>query len=226
MATRGYGQFCGLARAAELIGERWALLIVRDLLVGERRFTDLVRSLPGIPTNVLTERLKELEAAGVVRRRVLERPGRGIAYELTPYGRELEDAVIRLGCWGAKMLGEPRPGETVSPESLVMALRSTFQADAARGVHVGFEVRFGEIVLHAQVDDGTVAADVGPLPSADLVLEAGPAMKALIAREITPTEAIANGSVRVTGDPKLLDRFVTLFRIMPLPTEQSARIAS
>lgn len=180
MATRGYGQYCALARAAELVGERWTLLILRDLLVGERRFTDLLRSLPGIPTNVLTERLKELETAGVVRRRVLERPARGIAYELTPYGRELEDAVIRLGCWGAKRLGEPRPGETVSPESLVMALRSTFQRETAHGIRVGYGVRFGEIVVHARIDDGTIVANVGPLPSADLVIEAGPAMKAIM----------------------------------------------
>jgi DNA-binding HxlR family transcriptional regulator len=222
MATRGYGQYCGLSRAAELVGERWALLIIRDLLVGERRFTDLLRSLPGIPTNVLTERLKELEAAGVVRRRVLDRPARGIAYELTPYGRELEDAVIRLGCWGAKTLGDPRPGETVTPESLVMALRSTFQRDAARGVHVAYEVRFGEIVLHARIDDGTIAANVGPLPSADLVIEAGPALKAIMARELSPRDAVAGGGVKLTGDPKLLDLFAELFRIAPLPAAQSA----
>ena len=220
--ARGYGQYCGLARAAELLGERWALLIVRDLLVGEKRFTDLLRSLPGVPTNVLTERLKELEGAGVVRRRVRERPARGIAYELTPYGRELEDVLIPLGCWGAKSLGDPRDGETVSPESLVMALRSTFQRAAARGVRVGFECRFGDIVFHARVDDGTILADVGPLPGADLVIEAGPVMKALMAREITPAAAIANGSAKLTGDPALLDTFVALFRIGELPVAPSA----
>jgi DNA-binding HxlR family transcriptional regulator len=220
--SRGYGQYCGLARAAELLGERWTLLIVRDLLVGEKRFTDLLRSLPGVPTNVLTERLKELEGAGVARPRVRERPARGIAYELTPYGRELEDVLIPLGRWGAKMLGDPREGETVSPESLVMALRSTFQHAAARGLHVGFELRFGEIVFHARIDDGTIVADVGPLPDADLVIEAGPVMKALMAREITPAAAIANGSVKLTGDPALLDTFAGVFRIGELPVARSA----
>lgn len=217
MATRGYGQYCGLARAAELVGERWALLILRDLLVGERRFSDLARALPGIPTNVLTERLKELEAAGVVRRRVLARPGRGVAYELTPYGRELEDAIVRLGRWGAKSLGEPREGETISQESLVMALRSTFVPEAAAGVRLGFELHLGPIVVHASVDDGNITAGVGALPSADLVIETGPAFKALIARELTPVDAIANGSVRLTGDSALFERFVEFFRIMPLP---------
>jgi len=217
MATRGYGQFCGLARAAELVGERWTLLILRDLLVGAHRFTDLARSLRGIPTNVLAERLKELEAAGVVRRRILDRPARGIAYELTPYGRELEDAIVHLGSWGAKTLGEPREGETVSHESLVMALRTTFQRDAAAGVHAGFELRFGEIVIHASVADGTIAAGVGPLPSADLVIQADHALKALLARELSPADAIENGSVRLMGDPTLLEKFVELFRIMPMP---------
>lgn len=221
MATRGYGQYCGLARAAELVGERWALLILRDLLVGERRFSDLVRALR-IPTNVLTERLRELEEAGVVRRRLVARPGRGIAYELTAFGRELEDAIVLLGRWGAKTLAQPRDGETVSPESLVMALRSTFQPAAARGVRCGYELRFGDIVVHARVDDGTIAAGIGPLIDADLVIAAGPAIKALMARELSAHDAIESGSVELIGDAALLDRFVELFQIMPFPVEQSA----
>ena len=91
MANRAYGQYCGLARAVEILGERWGLLIVRDLLIEPKRFTDLQRGLPGIPSNVLTSRLKELEAANVVTRRVLPRPAGSIVYELTDYGRELED---------------------------------------------------------------------------------------------------------------------------------------
>src|SRR5437764_13643685 len=101
VAARTYGQFCGLARALELVGERWAMLIVRDLLVGPRRFTDLSRGLPRIPTNILSERLKELEDAGVVHRRVLPRPIGSVVYELTAYGADLEDAVKLLGRWGA-----------------------------------------------------------------------------------------------------------------------------
>ena len=86
MMTRGYGQYCGFARACEVLGERWALLVVRDLLVGPKRFTDLLRGLAGIPSNVLTARLKELEHAEIIRRRVLARPARGVVYELTEYG--------------------------------------------------------------------------------------------------------------------------------------------
>src|ERR1700736_6026184 len=112
MTMRVYGQYCGFSRALEVVGERWALLIVRDLLVGPKRFTDLQRGLPGIPSNVLTTRLKEFEESGIVLRRVLPRPGRGVAYELTEYGAELEEIVVRLGQWGARAMGDPRADET------------------------------------------------------------------------------------------------------------------
>src|SRR5256885_2853446 len=123
VAARSYGQFCGLARALELVGERWALLIVRDLLVGPRRFTDLRQGLPRIPTNVLSERLKELEHAGVVRRRVLPRPAASVVYELTDYGSQLDDVVMRLGLWGGPPLREPGPHQDIPPDPMTMELR-------------------------------------------------------------------------------------------------------
>ena len=214
MSSRSYGQFCGLARALEVVGERWALLIVRDLLVGPRRFSDLRRGLPKIPTNILSARLKELEQAEVVERRVLPRPLGSIVYALTTRGQVLEEAVLALGRWGAQILGEPRPDEIVTADSLVMALRTCFQPAAARGVHLGFELRFGEIVLHARVDDGVVVAAEGPLAAADLVISTGPALKLLLARELTPAAAIAGGHVQLIGDPALLGRFVQLFAIL------------
>lgn len=219
--TRAYGQYCGFARALEVVGERWALLVVRDLMVSPKRFTDLLRGLPGIPSNVLTTRLKELEQAGVVRRRVLPRPGRGVAYELTEYGLELEPVVLGLGRWGAKTLGDPRSDETITEDSLVTALRTTFQPEAARGLHAGFELRVGEIVLHARVDDGHIAAAGGPLPGPDLVIHAGPGIRALMAGEIGPADALAHGVVKVDGDPGLLARFAEIFRIEPLPAVSS-----
>ena len=152
MPTRSYGQFCGFARALEVVGERWALLIVRDLLVSPKRFTDLHRGLPGIPTNVLTERLKELEEAGVVHRRVLPRPASSIVYELTPYGQELEDVVLAIGRWGAKISTRRDRKKRSRPTSLVTALRTTFRRENARGVHAGYELRLGPIVIHARVD--------------------------------------------------------------------------
>ena len=217
MASRAYGQYCGLARALEILGERWGLLIVRDLLVGPKRFTDLQRGLPGIPSNVLTSRLRELEGAGVVQRRLQPRPDRGVAYELTHYGAELEDAVVLFGRWGAKSLGDPQPGEILTDDSMIMAMRSTFRPEAARGLRAGFELRLGEIVLAIRVADGAVGVVAEPLPDADLVIEAGPGIRRLMAGEITSETAIAEGIVRISGDPVLLTRFAELFRIDPMP---------
>src|ERR1700724_3841156 len=153
MSARTYGQFCGVARALDLVGDRWALLIVRRLLAGPRRFTDLRQGLPRIPTNVLSERLKELEQSGIVRRRVLPRPAASVVYELTEYGSRLEAVVLPLGLWGAQALGEPRPEEIITTDSMVMALRTTFRPEQARGLHQSYELRLGEIVLNARIDD-------------------------------------------------------------------------
>ena len=122
MTTKSYGQYCGVARAMELVGERWALLIVRDLLVGPKRYTDLRAGLPKIPTNVLATRLKELEQGGVVARRVEPSPSRAIVYELTPYGADLDQVVLALGRWRCPIARRSlRPGEIVTTDILVMA---------------------------------------------------------------------------------------------------------
>src|SRR4030081_1271121 len=141
MTTRSYGQLWGFARAVELVGERWALLVVRDLVLGPKRFTDLRRGLPRIPTNILSVRLKELEDSGIVRRRVLPRPASGVVYELTEYGQDLDDIVLRLGLWGARSLGDPRPEEIVTTDSLILALRATFLPEAARELRASYELR-------------------------------------------------------------------------------------
>src|SRR5215467_4762151 len=154
--TRSYGKFCGISHALDLVGERWALILVSDLVRGPKRFSELQRGQPRIPSNVLSTRLKELEDAGVVRRRVLPRPARGVGYELTEYGHELEEIVLRLGLWGAQSMPEPRPDDIATVDTLFLALRSTFRPAAARGLRVEYELRLGEIVVHARVNDGTL----------------------------------------------------------------------
>jgi DNA-binding HxlR family transcriptional regulator len=222
MAKRTYGQYCGVARALELVGERWALLIVRDLLVSPKRFTDLRQGLPGIPSNILSARLKELEETGVVERRVLPRPASGVVYALTPYGAELEDVVLRLAAWGAQSLGERSADEVVTADSMVMALRTTFQSAAAGGEPVAFELHVGEIVIFARIANGALETGAGPLPEADLVIEAFGPLRPLLAGELSPAEAIATGQLGVTGDPALLSRFVELFQIRPKPSASPA----
>jgi DNA-binding HxlR family transcriptional regulator/putative sterol carrier protein len=217
ISKRTYGSYCGIARALEIVGERWALLVVRDLIQGPKRFTDLRRGLPRIPSNVLSARLKELEAAGVICRRLLPRPSTGIVYELTEYGRELEDIVLRLGLWGARLLGEPRLDDSVNPDSMMLALRATFRPEAACDLRASYELRLGEIVLHARVDRGDLEVREGSLPDADLVVETDLTLRALMCGELSPAEAVKQGNVRLEGKAELLDRFVEIFRIPPAP---------
>lgn len=214
MTRRTYGQFCGLARALEIVGERWAMLIVRDLLVGPKTIADLYWGLPRIPTEVLCARLREFEHMGVIRQSGQPRPDGSVVYELTEWGAELDDITLRLSLWGTKLLGEPRPEDIVTADSLIMALRTTFRPQAAFGVHLGFELRFDDIVIHALVDDGTVRTGEGPLEGADLVLEPGNALKNLMSGHLSPAIAIEQGSVNVvSGDPALVERLAELFQI-------------
>ncbi|WP_223622731.1 helix-turn-helix domain-containing protein [Microbacterium sp. EST19A] len=223
MASRSYGQYCGVTTAVELIGERWALLIVRDLLVGPRRYTDLKQGLPRIPTNILSTRLKELQEGGVVRRVPLLR---GLAYELTPYGQALEPIMLELGRWGFQTMGDPEEGDVVTPDSLTMALRTAFQADAATDAE--YELHVGEVALRASVRDGElrVAQLAPPAPpvggrlpdgEADAVIVAGPGIRHLIGGRITPAEALAQDVLAVVrGEESWLDSFARTFHIAPL----------
>ncbi|MEV6829421.1 helix-turn-helix domain-containing protein [Amycolatopsis sp. NPDC051102] len=210
MTDRSLGQFCGLARAFEIIGSRWSVLVVRDLMVGPKDFAELHETLPRVSAEILERRLGELVEAGVVRR------GESGAYELTGYGRDLEPALAELGRWGARSLGDPRPGDLFSLDIAIMALRSTFRPDHARGVHASFEVRFGELVVGARVEDGVLTVEEGELPGADLVIET-PLLKHLMAGELSPTEALWLGLVEAHGDPGLITTFVRLFPIGPAP---------
>ena len=214
MAKRAYGQYCGLARAVDVVGERWALLIIRDLLVRDQRFGDLKRGLPRIPTNVLTNRLKSLEVAGVIERKLLDTPRNTIVYTLTEYGRGLEEIVLSLGRWGAQLLGEAEPDEVVTPESLVMALRSNFRPEAAGKNSASFEIRVGDqIVLHAVIDKGALNVEPGPYPGAQLFIRTGLAIRAVMAGEIAPAAAVKSGAVSLSGDELLFEKFASYFRI-------------
>jgi DNA-binding HxlR family transcriptional regulator len=213
MTTKTYGQYCGVARALELVGERWALLIIRDLLVSPKRYTDLRAGLPKIPTNVLATRLKELEQAGLVVRRVQPRPSGAIVYELTPYGADLEPVVLALGAWGARSLGELRPGEIITPDILVMALRSTFRPGQQKAK---YELRFGDIVIHAIVDRDDLTVETGPLEGAT-VMEAFAPIGPLLTGAIDGAEALKAGLLKTSGTADDLDRFAARFRIGPAP---------
>ncbi|MFD8768855.1 winged helix-turn-helix transcriptional regulator [Microbacterium oxydans] len=224
MAARSYGQYCGVTTAVELIGERWALLIVRDLLVGPRRYTDLKQGLPRIPTNILSTRLKELQEGGVVRRVPLLNCG--LVYELTPYGRSFEPIMLALGRWGFQAMGDPDEGDLVTADSLTMALRTAFVAESA--LDAEYELHVGDVALRASVRDGELrvaqlappAPPVGgriPEGEPDAVIVAGPGIRRLIGGEVTPAEALAQDLVAVIrGDEALLESFADTFHIQRL----------
>jgi len=213
MAARDYGQYCGVTRGLELVGERWALLIVRDLLVGPRRYGELAAGLPRIPSNVLAARLKELQEAGVIRRAPRSRV---IVYELTPYGRELEPVVLALGAWGFKAMGDPREGQVVTADSMTVALRTAFRADVAAGLPpTAYAARLGPADLLVRVDGPALAVGRGDgAYAADLAFAAGPGIRRLISGELDPAAAIASGVVEVLRGPDdLLDRFARTFHL-------------
>jgi len=211
MVSRDYGQYSGVSRAMEVVGERWALLIVRDLLVGPRRYGELAEGLPRIPTNILAARLKELQAAGVIRRMPRSRV---IVYELTPYGRELEPVVLALGAWGFKALGEPREEQVITPDSMTIDLRAAFRPLVAASLPAtAYAARLGTTELLIRVDGSILDVERGDGP-ADLAFATGPDIRRLISGELAADRAITTGVVEVLhGRGELLDRFATTFHL-------------
>ncbi|CAA9570108.1 MAG: Transcriptional regulator, HxlR family [uncultured Thermomicrobiales bacterium] len=166
MTHRSYNQFCPVSHAMDVIGERWALLIVRDLFLSPKRFSDLMNGLPGIGTNILADRLKRLERTGVIRRRALPPPAASTVYELTAYGRELEGPVVALARWGAQTLGQQTDGQVVSAESAMIAARALFVPFATPGASGAYELRLagtysgepkpGALIIDVRLADGVV----------------------------------------------------------------------
>lgn len=211
MAARDYGQYCGITQALELVGERWALLIVRDLLVGPRRYGELAAGLPRIPSNILAARLKQLQEAGVIRRVPRSRI---IIYELTPYGHELEPVVLALGAWGFKALRDPRDEQVITPDAMTMTLRTAFRPHVAADLPAtAYAARLGPADLLVRVDGPTLDVTRGDGP-VDLAFATGPDIRRLISGELAPDRAIATGAVEVLHGPAdLLERFASTFHL-------------
>ena len=167
---RTYDDPCGLARALNLVGERWGLLIVRELLLGPKRFSDLRRGVPGASQSVLTQRLGELEQSGVVRRRTLEPPASTAAYELTGRGRALEPVLLALAGWGSR--AEMTSSRELGVDALALAMRTTFDPAAAGDLRITAELRLDGDRLTVTVDDGRLDVRRGPATAPDAVVEA------------------------------------------------------
>lgn len=169
---RSYEDGCAGAHALDLVGERWALLVVRELLLGPKRFTDLRKGLPGISPNVLTQRLTELEAVAVLRRRKLDPPAGAWVYELTDWGRELEPVILQLGKWGARSPALPREAG-LSVDSLVLSFRAMFDPRAAARLTATYELVLNGQHFWARVENGQIALLRGRPPARpDATIEA------------------------------------------------------
>jgi len=215
MATmRTYGDGCPIARALDLVGERWALLVVRELLLGPKRYTDLRRGLPNASPNVLSQRLGELERAGVLRRRKLPPPAGSRVYELTDWGRELEEIVISLGRWGARSPTPPDDAPIVSADSIILALRARFDPGAAHGLRAGYELRLGEDRFGIEVADDEITAARGDAHRADATIDTDPdTLNAVLWRGRSLADAQRSGTMTIEGDEAAVERFVALFPI-------------
>jgi DNA-binding HxlR family transcriptional regulator len=221
MTTRSYNQYCGLAYALDAVGERWTLLIIRELVAGGRRFTDLMNGLCDISTNLLTERLKSLEQSGLIQRRVLPPPAASIVYELTPLGMGLEAALLELGKWGSQLM-PPMTEETplLHLGSYALTPMTFFRAEEAQEIDESYLLHIDNETLHFHIHHGEIDVRQGEGRSADVTLHAP--MKvyfALLAGAIDPDVALAQGMIQVEGNLDALRRFLHLCRLPGALTE-------
>jgi DNA-binding HxlR family transcriptional regulator len=200
VGKRSYDQYCTVARALDVVGERWTLLLVRELLTGPRRFKDLLGGLPGIGTNLLAARLRALEGEGVVRRATLPPPAGSSVYELTELGRSLGPVITTLSRWGSELLGDPREGDDLRPAWAATALQSVLEAGAVEGLRETYEFRIDGETFHARVEDGKVEARQGPAGDPDLVVAGDTGtLLAVFAGRVGAEEAMGSGSLRSEG---------------------------
>jgi len=216
MATkRSYGEACRFAHALDLVGERWALLVVRELLLGPKRFTDLRAGLPHASSNILSERLRDLEQGGVIQHRKLPPPAASSVYELTEWGHELEPVVTKLGAWGARSPFPPDSQE-IGPDSIVLALRSLFDAEAAGELEATYELRIGEGRFWVEIAGGKLDLDRGPAtgPAASIEVPDAPTFAAVLTGELPLGDALGSGTLQIEGGKQAAKRFLRLF---PMP---------
>src|SRR3954453_14905766 len=199
--ARRFDEYCPVANALSIVGERWALLIVRELLGGPRRYTDLTAGLPGIGTKVLATRLGELEDGGVVQRRKLPPPAASTVYELTEYGAGLEEVIHAIARWGARSLGLPRREDDLDPEWGLSAFPALLYPERARGLTETYVIRIDDDVFTVRLLDGSLQTELGATDGADLdVAMPMDTFFALASGEVSVDEALAQGGVRVEGD--------------------------
>lgn len=213
--TRTYQDSCGVAHALELVGERWALLVVRELMLGAKRFGDIRDGLPGISANVLSHRLDELERSGLVTRRKLPKPAAVWVYDLTDWARELEPVMQIFGRWAAR---DPNHRKDLhfGVASLILSLRTNFDASLADGIKLTIQLQAGDERYVASVARKKLVIEPGEATDPDATIAGDSRMFAAVTYGGRPlSDAVAAGDLRVTGDEAAAERFLSLYTLLP-----------
>jgi DNA-binding HxlR family transcriptional regulator len=215
MARRTYSQYCPAAKALDVVGERWTLLIVRNLALGPQRYTDLLDGLPGLSPNVLAERLKHLETSGIVVKRELPAPAASTVYELTEQGVSLTDVVLSLARWGHQFMDAPGPDDSIEVRWLLVYLRSIANLAAAEGVRETYEFLIDDDHFHVVVDDGSVDALQGPSPTPPAVSVRSDlsTFVQIGSGRLAAADAIADGRTTVEGDLEAVARSLAILTL-------------
>jgi len=210
MSGKSYDHYCALAKALDLVGERWTLLVVRELIEGPKRYTDLQEGIPGIATDMLAARLKTLEEAELVERRVLPPPAASTVYELTPLGHGLEPTIRELGRWGLHLLGK-RKGEAFRVQWSSIWFRIMFRPERFEGSPLVVQFELSGEPIHVRMADGAIETAVGPAADPDVVIAGDVATLSRAAhdREFAK-EAAAKGKMRTTGTKENVKRALYL----------------
>jgi DNA-binding HxlR family transcriptional regulator/putative sterol carrier protein len=225
MTRHHYQQYCALARTLDVAGDRWSLLIVRELTPGPRRFTDLLDGLPGVSRNLLTERLRALERDGIIARKELPPPAARQVYELTDDGRDLAVAMAPLIAWGARRIGDRKPGESFRARWPAVAMVGLADRQAARGVNETYEYLVGDSAFHFTVNDGSIELHDGRARDPAVTWTTDEETWADIASgKITATSAAAAGALMVAGDAQAAKRLRKIFARNPMLAQAQATI--
>jgi DNA-binding HxlR family transcriptional regulator len=205
VSRKSYHQFCGLARSLDVIGERWTLLVIRELMFGPRRFVDVLEALPGIGSNTLTTRLRGLEEDGLITRETMPPPAASTVYRLTPAGQELEPVVIALGRWGMRRLQAGEAGDVFRAEWMLFGLKLAVEPHSAGLADCDYQFRIDGSPILLRIRDGRVEVTAAVSPTPDVTLDTDAAtIKEIGLGNLTPQQAAEAGRIKVDGNLDLL----------------------